>query len=181
MRKIGDQLIHQLVNDVISTVGNGKIIEFDKENFSLEKNALINFLQTEKFIPKKFVSIPSGNFTMGSNAQNFVFTTDELPEHHVVISKGFELKETEVTQLEWYQLMGYNPSIFKDKIPWFILGYILCSAFFTWLPKLDNVAFVVDWLAKKGLILTLFLIGSNITKDTVKNIGMRPLIQGYVS
>lgn len=57
----------------------------------------------------KFVLIPSGNFTMGSNNG----AQDEKPEHEVVISRSFEMGVTEVTQEQWELVMGSNPSSFK--------------------------------------------------------------------
>ena len=35
-------------------------------------------------------------------------------------------------------------------------------------------------LAKAGMIVTLFLIGAGLSRQTLKNVGARPLIQGVV-
>ena len=55
-----------------------------------------------------FVTIPAGTFTMGdANRQD-----DETP-HQVTLMKAFELGVYEVTQEQYEQVMGSNPSEFK--------------------------------------------------------------------
>ena len=44
-----------------------------------------------------FVSVPAGEFLMGSTAGN----DDEQPTHRVRISQGFEISKFEVTQAQW--------------------------------------------------------------------------------
>lgn len=61
-------------------------------------------------IGMKFILIPSGNFMMGSGDDN-----REKPVHDVVITKPFYLGIYPVTQYEWKQVMGENPSIFRGK------------------------------------------------------------------
>ncbi|MEK7790966.1 MAG: SUMF1/EgtB/PvdO family nonheme iron enzyme, partial [Deltaproteobacteria bacterium] len=57
----------------------------------------------------EFISIPGGIFDMGDSNGS----SNEKPLHSVVITKGFEIQKTEVTQEQWYGVMGYNPSYFK--------------------------------------------------------------------
>ena len=52
------------------------------------------------------VQIPSGSFTMGSDKNN-----DEKPPHTVYI-RSFLMGMTEVTQKQWLDVMGSNPSRF---------------------------------------------------------------------
>lgn len=40
---------------------------------------------------------------------------DNETQHKVIITKGFELQQSPVTQLEWYLMMGNNPSNFKEE------------------------------------------------------------------
>lgn len=51
------------------------------------------------------VWIPPGDFEMGSNESE-----DAKPVHRVRIGKGFWMGATEVTQAQWEQVMGTNPS-----------------------------------------------------------------------
>ncbi len=59
-------------------------------------------------IGMEFVLIPAGEFQMGSNESD-----DEQPVHKVKISKPFYLGKYPVTQKEWQDVMGNNPSYFK--------------------------------------------------------------------
>ncbi|HZG83995.1 formylglycine-generating enzyme family protein [Paenibacillus sp.] len=73
-------------------------------------------------IDMEFVLIRSGSFTMGSSLH--AGDGDEAPEHKVTITKPFYLGKYEVTQEQWEDIMGYNPSQFKgdrrpvDSVSW---------------------------------------------------------------
>jgi hypothetical protein len=63
--------------------------------------------------PVNFVYVESGTFSMGSNNEN----NDEKPVHTVTV-KSFYMGKYEVTQKEWREIMGNNPSRFKgDNLP----------------------------------------------------------------
>lgn len=53
--------------------------------------------------------IPAGDFMMGTDNTN----SDEWPRHRVTIGHGFWMGIHEVTQAQWQQVMGENPSQFK--------------------------------------------------------------------
>jgi formylglycine-generating enzyme required for sulfatase activity len=60
-----------------------------------------------------FVRINSGTFQMGSNSGQ----DDEKPVHTVTL-KSFSIGKYPVTQKEWFEVMGTNPSKFKgDNLP----------------------------------------------------------------
>lgn len=82
-------------------------------------------------IGMKFKDIPSGSFMMGTKPpkcpKDDPFTSaneredclgsisrDELPYHKVKI-KSFYMATTEVTQMQWYKVMGENPAHFKKE------------------------------------------------------------------
>ena len=56
----------------------------------------------------QFSQIPTGTFQMGSTAGN----SDETPVHTVTIS-SFNMQKTEVTQGQWREVMGTNPSSYS--------------------------------------------------------------------
>lgn len=61
----------------------------------------------------EMVVIPAGKFLMGSvdvSAANFNAPRDEQPQHEVTFAKPFGLGKFEVTQAQWEQVMGKNPS-----------------------------------------------------------------------
>jgi formylglycine-generating enzyme required for sulfatase activity len=60
-------------------------------------------------IGMEFVLIPEGVFTMGSSKG----VNSEKPLHQVNISQPFYLQTTKVTQKQWVQIMGDNPSLFR--------------------------------------------------------------------
>lgn len=66
----------------------------------------------------------------------------------------------------------------KRRYPWFILGFLAVAAVVTWVPALADVGQVVARVARQGLVLCLFLIGANLTRETLRMVGLRPLMQG---
>lgn len=53
----------------------------------------------------------------------------------------------------------------KRKYPWFILGFVAAAAIVTWVPELQEAGGWVQAAAKRGLVLTLFLIGSGFPRS----------------
>lgn len=66
----------------------------------------------------------------------------------------------------------------KSKKPWFILGFCLTAALVTWIPSLKPAGEIVNACAKQLLVLTLFFIGLNLTRENLKLVGVRPLLLG---
>jgi uncharacterized integral membrane protein (TIGR00698 family) len=64
------------------------------------------------------------------------------------------------------------------KRPWFILGFLAAAALATYVPALHAAAGAVSEVARRTLVATLFLIGANLTRDTLRAVGFRPLVQG---
>ncbi|MFO0958306.1 MAG: formylglycine-generating enzyme family protein [Isosphaeraceae bacterium] len=65
-------------------------------------------------IGMKLKLIPAGSFLMGATPDDAEADEDEKPQHKVTISRPFYLGIYEVTQYEYRQIMGENPSEFKD-------------------------------------------------------------------
>ena len=72
----------------------------------------------------------------------------------------------------------------KAKIywPWFILYFCLAAVISTYLPhyvpKSAGLLAGLNRLGKSALTVVLFLIGTGITRNTLREVGTRPLIQG---
>ncbi len=62
--------------------------------------------------------------------------------------------------------------------PWFILLFCLAALLNTLLPAFKPAFGVLNHLGKIGLTVTLFLIGTGLNKETLKQVGVRPLLQG---
>ena len=69
-------------------------------------------------IGMEFVTIPAGEFEMGSPSYEQGAYSDEGPVHHVNIEKAFHMGKYEVTQKQWREIMGDNLSYFGgDYLP----------------------------------------------------------------
>ena len=63
-------------------------------------------------VPEGYVLVEGGTFRMGSPSGEDGRNDDEGPQHSVTVG-SFYMKATEVTQKEWREVMGTNPSYFK--------------------------------------------------------------------
>jgi len=70
----------------------------------------------------------------------------------------------------------------KSKIhfPWFILFFCLAAVVNTYLPTFTPFSKSLFQLGRLGLTATLFLIGSGISRATLRHVGWRPLAQGIL-
>ena len=84
----------------------------------------------------------------------------------------------------------FQKSTGKIKIPYFIFYFILAILVSTYLPlyfpainnkisghTLFEYAFI---FGRKGLVVTLFLIGSGLSLKTIRSVGWRPVLQGVL-
>lgn len=68
----------------------------------------------------------------------------------------------------------------RIKWPWFILLFCLAAVAATYLPWFGSVYPKLSALGKVGLTVTLYLIGTGISRPTLKQVGVRPLLQGIL-
>ena len=62
---------------------------------------------------------------------------------------------------------------------WFILYFVVAIVLNTYvLDGVPQFGQAVSGLARKGLIITMFFIGASLSMDVLKQVGMKPLIQG---
>jgi len=68
----------------------------------------------------------------------------------------------------------------KVAIPWFIVLFLAATIVRTYTPATvpPSLFDAVVNLAKAGMTITLFLIGASLSRETLKKVGVRPLIQG---
>lgn len=62
--------------------------------------------------------------------------------------------------------------------PWFILLFCIAALLNTLLPAFNPAFAAFSRLGRIGLTVTLFLIGTGLNKETLKKVGVRPLLQG---
>jgi len=101
------------------------LLTFEKDGFQTRRSTLrpnTNGLLPEQRLqpnPSPFqepamVSVRGGTFTMGcTSEQGSDCGEDEKPAHQVTVS-DFAIGQYEVTQKEWREVMGTNPSYFKN-------------------------------------------------------------------
>ena len=121
---------------------------------------------------------PPGSFIMGSPLTEKDRKDDEK-QHKVILTKGFWIMETEVTQNQWKAIMGYNPSYEKfdtnpvENISWYDCEDFIkkCSSFGVNL-KLPTEA---QWeYACRAGSNTVFSWGDSLYGDKAACDGSRP-------
>ena len=75
--------------------------------------------------------------------------------------------------------------IFRDKtakisIPWFIFIFVLAMVVNTYVPLPEWFVSAMVWIAKRGMVVTLFLIGASLSLASIKSVGIRPFLQAVV-
>lgn len=68
----------------------------------------------------------------------------------------------------------------KVKLPYFIVLFVLAMVINTYFPFVQQYSHYIVAVSKLGLTLTLFLIGSGLSKNVIKSVGLKPLIQGVI-
>lgn len=75
--------------------------------------------------------------------------------------------------------------IFRDKtakitIPWFIFIFVLAMVVNTYVPLPDWFVTTMVWIARRGMVVTLFLIGASLSLKSIKEVGVKPLVQAVI-
>lgn len=68
----------------------------------------------------------------------------------------------------------------KITIPWFVLLFVLAAGVNTALPQGETIYGLLQHGAKIGLTLTLFLIGTGLSREAIRTVGARAMIQGVL-
>ena len=68
----------------------------------------------------------------------------------------------------------------KLQIPWFIGLFLLASLARSFVPEVRALAPTISHSATVGLTLTLFLIGSGLSRETLRAVGWKPMAQGVL-
>jgi len=66
------------------------------------------------------------------------------------------------------------------KKPWFIAGFLAMAALVTFVPVLHAPGHLVAVVARRALVLTLFLIGAGLSREALRRVGLRPFLQGLI-
>lgn len=74
----------------------------------------------------------------------------------------------------------FNSNQHKVQLPYFIGLFILAMLANTFLPFVKLMAPYLVMVAKSGLTLTLFLIGSGLSFKVIRIVGIKPFLQGLI-
>lgn len=105
--------------------------------------------------------------------------------------KALEIATTvKLTRALWIIPLALATSfIFKSKgqkisIPYFILWFVVAMVINTYILSISETGLMIgefiNGLARKALTLTLFFIGASLSMDTLKTVGIKPLVQGIL-
>lgn len=69
----------------------------------------------------------------------------------------------------------------KITLPWFILFFILAVIANTYLlGNFPQIGQIVSGVARKSLTLTMFFIGASLSRETLRQVGLKPLALGVI-
>ena len=138
----------------------------------------VEVIDLGKDVKLEMVLIPAGKFKMGSNKipidpfSNIEVkqpAKNELPQHGVTLTKPFYMSKYEVTQEQWFEIMGENPSREKGrKLPVTDVSWEDCQEFIKKLnAKTDGgyrLPTEAEWeYACRAGTTTAYLFGEEIT------------------
>ncbi len=93
-----------------------------------------------------------------------------------------------LTRALWIIPLAFATSFFikskgqKISIPWFIFFFVLAMVFNTYVLDTTEVGARIgsgiNSLARKSLTITLFFIGASLSREVLKSVGLKPLVQG---
>ena len=112
------------------------------DGFALKPNYIV-----KSALNMELIWCPPGSFIMGpgiwtpDGGDEWASPDEFLPEHPVILTKGFYLGKYEVTQEEYEKIMGKNPSTFKgDGLPVDSVTWYNSLAFCEALTKLERLS-----------------------------------------
>jgi uncharacterized integral membrane protein (TIGR00698 family) len=77
-------------------------------------------------------------------------------------------------------VFGFKENRESFKIPMFIVGFLIVSCIHSFVNGFDSVYEILYKIAKQGLVMSLFIIGSNISIDSIKKVGGKIFLQAIL-
>ncbi len=68
----------------------------------------------------------------------------------------------------------------KRSYPWFIFAFIGMAALVTFVPALEEAGKAISAAAKWGLVASLFFVGLGVSREALKQVGVKPLLFGVL-
>lgn len=79
----------------------------------------------------------------------------------------------------WYGYFQNKNPYKKITIPWFIIGFLVFSLAFTFIPHLATLKGPLLKISKLGFSVTLFFIGLTFNLAKFKEVGIKPFLFGF--
>jgi uncharacterized integral membrane protein (TIGR00698 family) len=82
-------------------------------------------------------------------------------------------------------IVFFSAFVFKNKeskinIPYFILLFFVAMLLNTYVPHIAPLSEFINGVAKRGVVVVLFLIGSGLSKEALQSVGIKPFFQGII-
>ena len=137
-----------------------------------------------------FIFPPIGHMLDMSQEQFGTWAAIAIHDTSSVVGAGEQYGETalqmatliKLTRALWIiPLALVTMFLFREKgskisIPWFIFIFILAMVVNTYVPLPEWFVSAMVWIARRGMVVTLFLIGASLSVATVRQVGIKPLL-----
>ncbi len=85
-----------------------------------------------------------------------------------------------IIPVSFIMALAFKSSKNKIKIPWFIFFFVIAMFLNTFLPQIHQLDQMIVFAAKRGLTLTLFLIGAGLTRNALRTVSLSPMVLGVL-
>lgn len=85
-----------------------------------------------------------------------------------------------IIPLSFMTVLFFKSSSKKINIPWFIGLFLIAICLNTYIPVIHEISPIIIMFSKAVLTLTLFLIGTSLSFNMLKNIGYKPLLLAII-
>lgn len=137
-----------------------------------------------------FVFPPIGHMLDMSQTQFGTWAAIAIHDTSSVVGAGEVYGETalqtatliKLTRALWIIPLAFATMfIFRDKtgkisIPWFIFIFVLAMVINTYAALPAPFVDTMVWVARRGMVVTLFMIGASLSVKMIKSVGVRPLL-----
>ena len=108
-----NQSIEDLIHKIVDSSSLTRFV-YAQDKTSFEFNILKSYVDHPGVSTAVFAKVKAGTFLMGSPSNEVDRDDDEI-QHKVTLTQNFEIQTTEVTQLQYFLVIGYNPSRFNNE------------------------------------------------------------------
>ena len=138
-----------------------------------------------------FVFPPLGHFFEMTQQQFGTWAAIAIHDTSSVVGAGEQFGEEalqiatliKLTRALWIIPLAFvTMFIFREKkakvsIPWFIFIFVLAMIVNTYVALPEWFVTAMVWIARRGMVVTLFMIGASLSLQSIKQVGIKPLLQ----